>query len=417
MTPTAVAQSIDQFRERFLRITDQVGRRIVGHEDIVNGTVTSLLAGGHVLLEGIPGVGKTSLVHTLADVLHLKFSRIQFTPDLMPADIVGTNIVQEHTHGGTFFEFQPGPIFANVVLADEINRATPKTQSALLEAMQDVSVSVGKTTYQLEQPFLVLATQNPLEMEGTYPLPEAQLDRFFFKLKVKYPPEEAMHQILERTTRDSDPSVTRVLDGPEILEMRHVARSVPIARPVQAYAIRLTLGSHPNSPYATPLVKRYVRYGASPRAAQALVLAGKIHAAQPRPGVRVDRRHPVDRAAVAAPPDPPELRGRSGRSGHRHDRRRAAQRSEGRLSRVLGSQVLGSRVLFPFLTNSARRLNAALPENGFVGAAGGGRFQVAHQSVDAADRASYQLMEAVTIVVREVVALMTVVHMALGFVE
>ena len=171
MTPTAVAQSIDQFRERFLRITDQVGRRIVGHEDIVNGTVTSLLAGGHVLLEGVPGVGKTILVHTLADVLHLKFSRIQFTPDLMPADIVGTNIVQEHTHGGTFFEFQPGPIFANVVLADEINRATPKTQSALLEAMQDVSVSVGKTTYQLEQPFLVLATQNPLEMEGTYPLP------------------------------------------------------------------------------------------------------------------------------------------------------------------------------------------------------------------------------------------------------
>ena len=155
--------------------------------------MTSLLAGGHVLLEGIPGVGKTSLVHTLADVLHLKFSRIQFTPDLMPADIVGTNIVQEHSHGGTFFEFQPGPIFANVVLADEINRATPKTQSALLEAMQDVSVSVGKTTYQLEQPFLVLATQNPLEMEGTYPLPEAQLDRFFFKLKVMYPTEEAMH--------------------------------------------------------------------------------------------------------------------------------------------------------------------------------------------------------------------------------
>jgi MoxR-like ATPase len=274
----AVAGAIDRFRERFARITQEVGRRIVGHEDIVSGTVTSLLAGGHVLLEGIPGVGKTSLVHTLADVLHLKFSRIQFTPDLMPADIVGTNIVQEHSHGGTFFEFQPGPIFANVVLADEINRATPKTQSALLEAMQDVSVSVGKTTYQLEQPFLVLATQNPLEMEGTYPLPEAQLDRFFFKLKVVYPAEESMHQILERTTRDEDLTVTRVMDGPEILEMRHVARSVPIARPVQAYAIRLTLGTHPDSPYATPLVKRYVRYGASPRAAQALVLAGKIGA-------------------------------------------------------------------------------------------------------------------------------------------
>jgi MoxR-like ATPase len=278
MTTTAAAQSIDQFRQRFLRITQEVGRRIVGHEDIVHGTVTSLLAGGHVLLEGIPGVGKTSLVHTLADVLHLKFSRIQFTPDLMPADIVGTNIVQEHSHGGTFFEFQPGPIFANLVLADEINRATPKTQSALLEAMQDVSVSVGKTTYRLEQPFLVLATQNPLEMEGTYPLPEAQLDRFFFKLKVRYPSEQSMHAILERTTTETDPTVSRVVDGPEILEMRHVARAIPIARPVQAYAIRLTLGSHPHSEYATALVKRYVRYGASPRAAQALVLAGKIHA-------------------------------------------------------------------------------------------------------------------------------------------
>jgi MoxR-like ATPase len=278
MTSTAVGLSIDQFRERFTKITQEVGRRIVGHEDIVNGTVTALLAGGHVLLEGIPGVGKTSLVHTLADVLHLKFSRIQFTPDLMPADIVGTNIVQEAAHGGTFFEFQPGPIFANVVLADEINRATPKTQSALLEAMQDVSVSVGKTTYRLEEPFLVLATQNPLEMEGTYPLPEAQLDRFFFKLKVMYPPEEAMHEILERTTREIDPTVSRVVDGAEILEMRRVARAVPIARPVQAYAIRLTLASHPNSPYATPLVKKYVRYGASPRAAQTIVLAAKIGA-------------------------------------------------------------------------------------------------------------------------------------------
>ena len=278
MTESTVDQHIDLFRERFVRITKEVGRRIVGHEDIVTATVTSLLAGGHVLLEGIPGVGKTSLVHTLADVMHLKFSRIQFTPDLMPADIVGTNMVQEHAHGGMFFEFQPGPVFANVVLADEINRATPKTQSALLEAMQDMSVSVGRTTYKLEQPFLVLATQNPLEMEGTYPLPEAQLDRFFFKLKVMYPPEAAMHQILERTTQAGTDEVTRGVDGPEILEMRQVARSVPIAKPVQGYAIRLTLGSHPESPYATPLVKRYVRYGASPRAAQALVLAGKIHA-------------------------------------------------------------------------------------------------------------------------------------------
>jgi len=278
MTQATVGPAIEQFRERFVRITREVGRRIVGHEEVVNLTVTSLLAGGHVLLEGIPGVGKTSLVHTLADVLHLTFSRIQFTPDLMPADIVGTTIVQERPHGGTFFEFQPGPIFANVVLADEINRATPKTQSALLEAMQDVSVSVGKTTYRLEEPFLVLATQNPLEMEGTYPLPEAQLDRFFFKLKVTYPTEEAMHEILERTTRDAETAVTRVVDRAELLEMRHVARSVAVARPVQSYAIRLTMGSHPQSPYATPLVKRYVRYGASPRAAQALVLGGKIQA-------------------------------------------------------------------------------------------------------------------------------------------
>src|SRR6188474_670724 len=218
MTTTAVAQSIDQFRERFSRITQEVARRIVGHEDTVNGTVTALLAGGHVLLEGIPGVGKTTLVHTLAEVLDLKFSRIQFTPDLMPADIVGTQIVQERPHGGTFFEFQPGPIFANVVLADEINRATPKTQSALLEAMQDISVTVGKTTYRLDQPFLVLATQNPIEMEGTYPLPEAQLDRFFFKLKVGYPPEAALHDILDRTTQTHEIAVNRVLDGVEILE-------------------------------------------------------------------------------------------------------------------------------------------------------------------------------------------------------
>jgi MoxR-like ATPase len=276
MISPAVGESIDLFRERFSRVTAEVGQRIVGHDEIVELTVTSLLAGGHVLLEGIPGVGKTSLVHALADVLHLSFSRIQFTPDLMPADIVGTYIVQERPHGGTTFEFQPGPIFANVVLADEINRATPKTQSALLEAMQDVSVSVGRTTHRLEEPFLVLATQNPLEMEGTYPLPEAQIDRFFFKLKVTYPGEEAMHGILDRTTGGSAAPLARVLDGATLLEMRRIARGLPIARPVQSYAIRLTLGTHPSSPYAPPMVKKYVRYGASPRAAQALVLAGKI---------------------------------------------------------------------------------------------------------------------------------------------
>src|SRR4029079_14005439 len=278
MTTIAVAESIEQFRERFLNITREVGRRIVGHDEVVSFTVTSLLAGGHVLLEGIPGVGKTSLVHTLADVLHLTFSRIQFTPDLMPADIVGTNIIQEHTQGGTFFEFQQGPIFANLVLADEINRATPKTQSALLEAMQDVSVSVGRTTYRLEEPFFVLATQNPLGRDGTYALPEAQLYRFFFKLKVTYPTEEQMHAILERTTQTEQPTVSRVVDGAALLEMRSVAGAVAIAKPVQSYAIRLTLGTHPDSPHASAMARRYVRYGASPRASQALVLAGKIHA-------------------------------------------------------------------------------------------------------------------------------------------
>jgi MoxR-like ATPase len=276
MISSTVGESIELFRDRFARVATEVGRRIVGHDEIVELTVTSLLAGGHVLLEGIPGVGKTSLVHALAEVLHLSFSRIQFTPDLMPADILGTYIVQERPHGGTSFEFQPGPIFANIVLADEINRATPKTQSALLEAMQDVSVSVGRTTHRLEEPFLVLATQNPLEMEGTYPLPEAQIDRFFFKLKVTYPGEEAMHGILERTTGEGSTALSRVLDGPALIDMRRTARALPIARPVQSYAIRLTLGTHPSSPYAPPMVKKYVRYGASPRAAQALVVAGKI---------------------------------------------------------------------------------------------------------------------------------------------
>jgi MoxR-like ATPase len=275
---TELDQQIDQFRRQFSSIKQQVGRRIVGNEEVIDGTLTALLAGGHVLLEGIPGLGKTQLVHTIADVLHLQFARIQFTPDLMPADIIGTNVVQETAAGSKVLDFQPGPIFANIVLADEINRATPKTQSALLEAMQEKSVSVGRRTFKLDQPFFVLATQNPLEMEGTYPLPEAQLDRFLFKLRVQYPSEESLHEILDRTTRNEVPEVDRVVDAAQLLEMRKTVRDVPIARPVQSYAIRLVLASHPNSAHATAMVNKYVRYGASPRAAQALVVGGKIRA-------------------------------------------------------------------------------------------------------------------------------------------
>jgi MoxR-like ATPase len=275
---TELDNQVDQFKRQFSSITEQVGRRIVGNDEVIQGTLTALLAGGHVLLEGIPGLGKTQLVHTIADVLHLEFARIQFTPDLMPADIIGTNVVQETAAGGKVLDFQPGPIFANIVLADEINRATPKTQSALLEAMQEKSVSVGRRTFKLDQPFFVLATQNPLEMEGTYPLPEAQLDRFLFKLKVMYPSEASLHEILDRTTRNEIPEVDRVVDGAQLLEMRKTVRDVPIARPVQSYAIRLVLASHPNTPHATAMVNKFVRYGASPRAAQALVVGGKIRA-------------------------------------------------------------------------------------------------------------------------------------------
>jgi MoxR-like ATPase len=273
-----VDQQLDRFVRGFSLVSTEIHRRIVGQKTIVDGILVSLLADGHVLLEGVPGLGKTKLVHTLADVLHLRFSRIQFTPDLMPTDIIGTHVVQENEQGEKFFEFQPGPIFANIVLADEINRATPKTQSALLEAMQEKSVSVGRRTYPLDLPFFVLATQNPLEMEGTYPLPEAQLDRFFLKLKVDYPDAAELHEILDRTTGADEPTIERTLDAAQILEMRQIARSVPIARPIQAYAIAITLATHPGSPSATPLVARYVRYGASPRGTQALVVGAKIHA-------------------------------------------------------------------------------------------------------------------------------------------
>jgi MoxR-like ATPase len=278
MNGALAARRIENFQRRFDGARSQIARIIVGYDDVVRGIVTCLLARGHGLLEGIPGVGKTRLVQACADALHLKFSRIQFTPDLMPGDIVGGDLLRESESGNRKLQFQPGPIFANLILADEINRATPKTQSALLEAMQENSVTVGKVTHRLEQPVCVLATQNPIELEGTYPLPEAQLDRFFFKLKMGFPDVDALHDIIDRTTALDEPSVARVLDQGEILEMRDTARAIPIARPVQDYAIRLTLATHPDAGQAHPMVKRFVRYGASPRGAQALVLGGKVHA-------------------------------------------------------------------------------------------------------------------------------------------
>ena len=273
-----VRRQLDQFRADFETLRREVGKVIVGHEEIVDGTLTALIAGGHVLLEGVPGLGKTLLVRTLSDALHLKFQRIQFTPDLMPADLIGTNVVLETPEGGRRFEFQPGPVFSNLVLADEINRATPKTQSALLEAMQERSVTVAGKTHILVRPFFVLATQNPLEMEGTYPLPEAQLDRFFFKLLVKFPSAEQLEAILDRTTEASDPRAEPVFDGKRIMELSQLARQIPIADDLRRYGIAVVLATHPDSEYGTEMARRYVRYGSSPRGAQALILAAKIRA-------------------------------------------------------------------------------------------------------------------------------------------
>ena len=283
---------VQQFKTSFVRIRDEMAKMMVGQEEIVEGVLAAFFSGGHVLLEGVPGLGKTMLVRTLADAVNLKFSRVQFTPDLMPADIVGTNIINEDEQGRKEFQFQPGPIFANILLADEINRATPKTQSALLEAMQEQHVTVGGTQHPIAPPFLVLATQNPLEMEGTYPLPEAQLDRFFFKLKVKYPSAEDLHTILDRTTTKETPALSKVLHDPaEVLALRDVVRQVPVAREVQSHAIDLVLGTHPEEKSASPLAKKYVRYGASPRGAQALILAAKIYAL-------LDNRYHVARADI-----------------------------------------------------------------------------------------------------------------------
>jgi MoxR-like ATPase len=270
------AAAVARFRSDLDRLAREIGQRLVGQGEIVEGVIAALLAGGHVLLEGVPGLGKTLLVKTLAQALELSFSRIQFTPDLMPADVVGTNMIVE-SGAERRFEFQRGPIFANLILADEINRATPKTQSALLEAMQEQSVTVSKQTYALAPPFFVLATQNPIEMEGTYPLPEAQLDRFFFKLRVELPGNADLHAILDRTTGAIDPVVRPVLGRARLLELRDLVRQVPVARPVQDYIVRLIEATHP-ARSSVARVKKLVRYGSSPRGAQAVILAAKIRA-------------------------------------------------------------------------------------------------------------------------------------------
>ena len=275
-TTDETQQLCDRFRSDFKTLRDEIGKVIVGNEDIIRGTLTCLIGGGHVLLEGVPGLGKTMLVRTLADALHLKFSRVQFTPDLMPADLLGTNVVLETPDKQKKFEFQQGPIFTNVLLADEINRATPKTQSALLEAMQEHTVTIAGHTYKLPEPFFVLATQNPLEMEGTYPLPEAQLDRFFSKLIVRFPDLKELETILDRTTEEKTPRAEPVLAGERVLAMSQLARQIPIADDVRRYGITLVLATHPDHASAPDITKRYVRYGSSPRGAQSLILAAKI---------------------------------------------------------------------------------------------------------------------------------------------
>ena len=270
--------SVDDFHQTAQGILSEVGKVIVGQEAVVRQVLICIVAGGHALLEGVPGLGKTMLIRTLSDVLDLKFSRIQFTPDLMPADIIGTNIMEENEEGRRYFRFEAGPVFANLVLADEINRATPKTQSALLEAMQEKTVTVSNTRYDLDLPFFVLATQNPLEMEGTYPLPEAQLDRFLFKIDVLFPSTEELVEIMSRTTGSAMAQAGTAADGARILAMGDLARQVPIASHVSQYIAELVIGTHPDHTQPGSMVDQFVRYGASPRGSQAMVLGAKVNA-------------------------------------------------------------------------------------------------------------------------------------------
>lgn len=271
-------EKADSIKSNFALINNELSKVIVGQTALIQDLFICLLCGGHALIEGVPGLGKTLIVKTLSQVLSLKYSRIQFTPDLMPADILGTNIINEDEKGNRYFDFYKGPIFGQIVLADEINRATPKSQSALLEAMQEEKVTVFGTEYPLEPPFIVLATQNPIEMEGTYPLPEAQIDRFFFKLKVTYPSTEQLVEIIDKTTEDYQPNVNKIIDSASILQMKTLVKQVPIASHVKNYAIRLALASHPDDNDAIEITKKYVRFGASPRGVQSLVMAGKVWA-------------------------------------------------------------------------------------------------------------------------------------------
>ncbi len=275
---SSVESAVEQFQQKAQAIAREVSKVIVGQQEVVQGTIIALLAGGHTLLEGVPGLGKTMLIRTLSEVLDLRYSRIQFTPDLMPADITGTNIIDEERTGERTFRFEPGPIFANLVLADEINRATPKTQSALLEAMQERTVTVANTMHRLPSPFFVMATQNPIEMQGTYPLPEAQLDRFMFKLNVTMPSVDEMMEILNRNTQHIRPRVQKIASGEDILTMQALVLEVPIATHVQEYALRIWEAANPENAAAVPATKRYVRYGPSPRGAIYMVMGAKVRA-------------------------------------------------------------------------------------------------------------------------------------------